>query len=128
MAGVTDPTAEFFDELARRDHEPLLAKAKGTARFDVVDGARTLRWLVSIDRGNIRVSRRNARADAVVRTDKASFDRAAAGELNFLAAVLRSEVAVEGDLRLLVLLQRLFPGPVRRRPKRQGVRATRKKA
>jgi putative sterol carrier protein len=102
---------EFFDELAQREHEPLLDKAKGAARFEVVDGKQTARWLVTIDKGRISVSRRNAHADTVVRTSKESFERAAAGRLNLMAAVLRGEVGVSGDPRMLVMLQRLFPRP-----------------
>jgi len=107
----TDATAEFFDELASRRHEPLLRKVTGSARFDVVAGERTERWWVTIDKGEIRVSRGNGAADSVLRASKASFDRVAAGELNLMAAVLRGEVAIEGDPRLLVRLQRLFPRP-----------------
>jgi len=105
------PAAEFFDELGRRGHEPLLEKATGSARFDVVDGSRTERWLVTIDKGDITVSRKNAAADCVLRADKACFDRAPAGELNFLSAVLRGELEIEGDPGLLVVVQRLFPRP-----------------
>ena len=108
---TSDATAEFFAELGRQGHEPLLRKAKGSARFDVVDGGRTDRWLLAIDKGDVRVSRRNAAADCVVRADRAFFDRAVAGEVNFMAAGLRGEVIVQGDPRLLVLLQRLFPRP-----------------
>jgi len=111
-------TAGFFDELGSRGHEPLLRKVTGSARFDVVAGQRTERWLVTIDKGDIRVSRGNAAAGSVLRADKASFDRVVAGELNLMAAVLRGEVAVEGDPRLVVRLQRLFPRP-------QGGRAQR---
>jgi putative sterol carrier protein len=121
-----NPTAEFFDELGRRGHEPLLRKAAGSARFEVVDGNRTERWLVTFDEGEIKVSRRNAAADCVLRTDKAFFDRAAAGEMNLLAAVLRGEVAVGGDPRLLVLLQRLFPRPTARRTQRKAAGYARK--
>lgn len=118
MPAVTvDPTAEFFAELGSRGHEPLLSKAKGSARFDVVDGKRTHRWLLTIDKGDVRVSRRNAAADCVVRADKAFFDRAVAGELNFMAAGLRGDVTVQGDPKLLVLLQRLFPRPSGRGPR-----------
>jgi putative sterol carrier protein len=106
-----DSTAEFFEELGSRGHEPLLRKATGSARFDVVEGKRTRRWLVAIDKGDIAVSRKNAAADTVLRADRTTFDRVAAGELNAVAAVLRGELAVRGDLRLLVLLQRLFPRP-----------------
>jgi alkyl sulfatase BDS1-like metallo-beta-lactamase superfamily hydrolase len=105
-------TAEMiFDQLAARGHEPLLKKVSGSARFDLVDGERTHRWLVTIDKGDVGVSRRNAAADTVVRADKASFERAFAGELKFFPALLRGEVEVRGDARLLVNLPRLFHGP-----------------
>jgi len=107
----TDPTTEFFGELGSRGHEPLLSKVTGSARFDVVARARTEHWLVTIDKGDIRVSRGKAAADSVLRADRASFDRICAGGLNLMAAVLRGEVVVEGDPRLLVRLQRLFPRP-----------------
>jgi putative sterol carrier protein len=115
---TSDSIAEYFAELGRRGHEPLLEKASGSARFDVADGKRTERWLLTIHRGNLRVSRKNAAADCVLHADRSSFERAVAGELNLMAAVLRGEVAVGGDLRLLVLLQRLMPRPSRRRRSR----------
>ena len=123
---TSNPTGEFFAELGSRASEPLLRKAKGTARFDVVDGKRTARWLLAIDKGAIEVSRRNAAADCVVRADRAIFDRIVAGELNFMAAVLRGEVALQGDPRLVVLLQRLFPRPSGRRPQRGATSAQRR--
>lgn len=113
---TADSISTFFDELAGRGHEPLLGKASGSARFDVVDGRRTERWLVALDKGDIDVSRRNVAADCVLRADRASFEQVVAGELNFMAALLRGEVSVKGDPRLLVLLQRLFPRPSDRRP------------
>jgi putative sterol carrier protein len=115
---TSDSIAEFFAELGRRGHEPLLEKAKGSARFDVADGRRTERWLVTIDKGDLRVSRRNAAADCILRVDRSSFERAVSGKLNLMAAVLRGEVAVGGDPRLLVLLRRLFRKPSRRRRSR----------
>jgi len=30
-----DATAEFFNELSRHGHQPLLEKTKGTLRFDL---------------------------------------------------------------------------------------------
>ena len=105
---------ELFEALARREYEPLLDKAVGSARFDIVDGKRVERWFVAIDKGHIRVSRKNTRADTIVRGDRRSFERAAAGQLNAMAAVLRGELVIEGDARFLVRLQRLFPRPSRR--------------
>jgi putative sterol carrier protein len=110
---TTDSTARFFDQLAARGEEPLLRKASGRTRFDVVDGKRTLHWLVGVDRGKIAVSRQNASADCVIRTQKEVFDKVASGALNPVAAVLRGDIAVEGDWRLLVRMQRLFPSSSR---------------
>jgi SCP-2 sterol transfer family len=107
----TDSIAEFFDDLACRGHDPLLRKVTGSARFDVVAGKRTECWLVNIDKGDIRVSRGTAAADSVLRAEKATFEGLVTGELNPMAAVLRGEVLVEGDPRLVVRLQRLFPRP-----------------
>ena len=110
-----DPTSRFFDELAARGHEPLLRKATGSFRFDVVEGARTRRFLVRVDSGDLSVSTGGGDASCVLRADKSVFDRIVSGRMNAVAAVLRGDVQVEGDWRLLVRLQRLFPGPRRRR-------------
>ena len=110
---MTSPTEEFFAELERRGHEPLLSKAKGSIRFDVVDGKRTSRWLVAVDRGDVSVSRRNASADSTVRIDRALFDRVVTGRANAMAEVLRGTIAVKGELQPVILFQRLFPGPTR---------------
>jgi putative sterol carrier protein len=123
---TSDSTAEFFEELGSRGHEPLLGKATGSARFDVLDAGRTQRWLLTIDKGDIGVSHKNAAADCLVRANKAFFDRAVAGKQNFFAGVLRGEVTVEGDPKLLVLLQRLFPRPSDRRRRRPSSSARRK--
>jgi putative sterol carrier protein len=114
-AAAPDRTSEFFAELSGRGHEPLLEKVTGTARFDIADGGRTEHWHVAVERGTLNVSRRNARADATIRATREAFDRLAAGERNVLAAVMREEVAVDGDPRFLVRLQRLFPRPERPR-------------
>lgn len=109
-----DPTERFFAELGTRGHEPLLRKATGSARFDVVDGRRVRRWQVRISAGDVAVERGSGEADCVVRVDGKVFERLATGRMNAVAAVLRGELDVTGDWRLLVLVQRLFPSPRRR--------------
>ena len=109
-----DPTERFFDELASRAHEPLLRKASGSMRFDIVDGKRTRPWLVEVDDGETSRSGRGGGRASSVSTGRCS-TRMATGELNAVAAVLRGDLEVEGDWRLLVRMQRLFPGPRRRR-------------
>jgi len=116
---MSDPTTEFFEELRERGHEPLLGRANGTLRFEIKDGPRTDRWLVAVKKGDITVSRKGGDAEMVVRADKALFDRLASGAMNPVAALLRGELGAEGDWRLLVLFQRLFPGP-RPRGRRTG--------
>ena len=108
---MADATAEFFDNLGRSGHEPLLLRATGTLRFDLAQGKRIERWLVTMRKGNVTVSRKNSEADCVARTDKALFDGIVSGRVNALASLLRGATGVKGDVELLVLFQRLFPGP-----------------
>src|SRR6266540_4350553 len=85
---MTDPTEQFFDDLGRRGHEPMLAKASGSLRFDLKGDAGTDHWLLTVERGDIQVSREAAAAECV----------------------LRADLRVDGKLELLTLLRRLFPG------------------
>jgi len=110
-AAVPDATVDFFEGLAKRAHEPMLGKTKATVRFDIADGGRTDHWLLGIEDGALDVSRGSGEADCVIVADKAAFDRVAAGKTNAMAALLRGAIAVEGDPRLIVRVQRLFPAP-----------------
>lgn len=111
----TDHTARFFADLAGRRDEPLLRKASGSMRFDITSGKKTRRWLVTVDKGALEVLEGGADATCVIRADEAVFDKIASGRLNAVAAVLRGDVVVAGDWRMLVRLQRLFPSPPSRR-------------
>ena len=113
--GNADPTARFFADLAGREDEPLLRKASGSMRFDITSGRRTRCWLVRVDDGALDVTEGRADATCVIRADQAVFDKVASGRLNAVAAVLRGDLEVTGDWRMLVRLQRLFPSPPRRR-------------
>lgn len=106
-----DATTDFFTELGARGHEPLLRNATGTLRFDLLNGKRKARWLVTIEKGDVAVSHAGTKADCVMRTTQTLFDLVVTGEENAMAALLRGEIAVEGEPHLLVLFQRLFPGP-----------------
>jgi putative sterol carrier protein len=108
---MANATTAFFEELGRREHEPLLEKATGTLRFDLVDDGQTERWLVDIRKGDVAVTHRSGKADCVVRVEKRIFDSIASGKTNGMAALLRGTISVEGRPSLLVLFTRLFPGP-----------------
>jgi putative sterol carrier protein len=122
---MKDPTAEFFDELGRRGQEPLLRKATGTLRFDLVDGTSKAQWSVALKKGDVSVSQANGDADCVVTTDRPLFDAIVRGEKNAMAAVLRGEIRIEGDPELLVLFQRVFAGPEASAQRREAALAGR---
>ena len=67
---VADATTEFFDDLSRRGHDPLLERVTATFRFDLVHGGKTDRWLVTVTKGDLAVSRQNRKADCVLRADQ----------------------------------------------------------
>lgn len=110
---ASHPTATFFDDLARQGHEPMLRKVSGRVRFDVVEGRRTRVWLVDVDEGALTVAGEAGPADCTIRGDRAVLDEVVQGRANAMAAVLRGALTCEGDLQLLVAIQRIFPDPPR---------------
>ncbi|GII22863.1 SCP2 sterol-binding domain-containing protein [Planosporangium mesophilum] len=108
---MTSPTEEFFDDLVQRTHIPLLKRANGTIRFDLMQGACSEHWLLSISDGDVSVSRDMTEADCYLRADRELFDRIAVGDDYVLSALLRGVLAADGDLELVVLIERLLPGP-----------------
>ncbi len=123
---MATPSEEFFDEIARHGHEPLLEHVNGSVRVELVEGVCTEHWYIEVMNGDIMVTQDNAEADAAFRAERSLFDRAAAGEENLMAALLRGEVTGEGNLELIVMLERLMPGPpssaTQRRVSRGGSR------
>ena len=113
---MSDDAVEFFEELGQRGHEPLLAKVTGRVRFDLVDGGRTDRWLMTVDKGDITVRHEGGQADCAIRAERALFERLCRGEENAMAAVLRGALVCTGEVELLFAIQRIFPGPPRHRP------------
>src|SRR3972149_11421952 len=72
---MTDPTAEFFEDLRKRGHEPRLRQATGTFRFELTKGRTIDRWHVSVERGDVTVAHRGGGAGCIVRGNRALFDR-----------------------------------------------------
>jgi putative sterol carrier protein len=108
---VTDAAGQLFERLGALEQFPVLRRGSGTMLFELTGGTRTERWRVTVDKGKVAVARGNGPADCILRADRKLFGRIASGKVNAFAAVLRGAVTVEGDPRLLVLFQRLFPGP-----------------
>jgi putative sterol carrier protein len=126
-SAMTDATAKFFEELGRRGHEPLLGRIKGTIRFDLEHDKGIEHRYVAIDKGDVKVSHKHAKADTIVRVDRELFDGMVRGRVNAMAAMLRGVISGDGDLEILMAFQRLFPGPPAsrtRRPATAGRRAS----
>ncbi|HWS45026.1 MAG TPA: SCP2 sterol-binding domain-containing protein [Acidimicrobiia bacterium] len=117
---MTDPITTFFDDLAERGHEPLLEKAVGSIRFDVVNGKQVERWFVTVDHGDVTVSRRNIGGSCTIRVDRPLLEEIVTGRKNAMAAVLRGAFSFDGDIELLMMFQRVFPGPPRPRARRRA--------
>jgi putative sterol carrier protein len=109
---MADVVEEFFQELEDKGHQPLLAKVKGTVRFDLGNGdGPTDHWLVAVDHGDFRIANENTDADCVIQADKELFELLITGEENAIAATLRGALVCFGNVELLFAIQRIFPGP-----------------
>jgi len=122
MAGKTkvsqqasDAAAVFFDALGERGHEPALEYVTGSVAFELANGRGRRRWRVDVRKGDVAVSRAAGPADCTFRAGEDVFRKIITGRSSPMTAVLRGEVAVEGDPRMLLLFRRLLPTPGRRR-------------
>jgi hypothetical protein len=109
---MSDATTEFFERLAgRTEPEPLLRNASGTVLIELHEAGDTESWFVGLKKGKISLSRHGDHVDAKLSMSRELFDRLCSGTANAMAAVLRGSLVVQGDMKLMILLQRLFPGP-----------------
>lgn len=118
MSQSASHSTEFFDQLARRGHEPMLERVTAKLRFQVTgdgddgDDGGSLTRLVTIDHGDLHVSTDQADADATITCSGSELDDLMTGRTSAVASLLRGTLAVRGDLELMVLAQRLFSGNV----------------
>jgi len=110
-----DPIASFFGDLASKGHEPLLHHASGTVRLDLRLENGAERWYLTMAKGDLTVSHRNAKADATIGMDRKLFEGMTRGTVNLTAALLRGVLKIDGDLSLIMAFDRLLPGPRRSR-------------
>ena len=108
----SDRVEEFFDELGRRGHEPLLDRLNATGRFEVLGGERTDEWLVAVRGGYITVTRGGGDADYVLRGARHDFDRIIHGDAGSVAALVRGTMTLSGSNAHVRfgLITRLFAG------------------
>lgn len=119
---MTTSAAEMIGRLESGRHPDLPETTAGTVRLDARDDGRTEHWYLTIADQRVRVDRCADEADLVVRADRAVFDRIATGQLHPAAALGRNDLTVQGDIRLFMMLRRLFPGPPGARHPREAAR------
>jgi putative sterol carrier protein len=113
---MADVIGDFFRELEEKGHQPLLGKVQGTVRFDLGDAdGTTEHWLVSVHRGDITTKQKKGSADCAIHCDKELFEQLITGDENAIAATLRGALVCTGNVELLFAIQRIFPGPPRKR-------------
>ncbi len=111
VAQVRDSTMRFFNQIAMTRHAMVSRQLSATIRIDLDDCGAIDLWFIQVDGGLVRVLREDRPADCVIHAEAGLFDRFASGEANLMAAVLRNEVSVSGDISLLTVVRKLFPGP-----------------
>ncbi|MEV1333274.1 SCP2 sterol-binding domain-containing protein [Micromonospora costi] len=111
--------AEYLTALEPGRRPELPDTTAGTLRLDARENGRTEHWYLTVADQHVQVSRSAEDADVVIRADRAVFDRLAAGDTHISSALLRNDVTVQGNLRLVPLLRRIFPGPAAARHPRE---------
>ncbi len=103
------PTEHFFAELTDRRFEPALRPFSGTVLFELRQDSGVDRYFLTIDKGQLAVSRDGMDPDCTLRADTATFDALATGALNPVQALLRGLIEIDGQGILMAALRRVFP-------------------
>ncbi|MEU8420758.1 SCP2 sterol-binding domain-containing protein [Micromonospora sp. NPDC048835] len=105
-------TAEQYLQQLDAGRRPNLPETTaGTLRLDVRDDGSTEHWYLTVSDQQVQVARSADDADLVVRADRWVFDQMVDGQLHPGAALLRNDLTLQGDMRLLMVLRRIFAGP-----------------
>jgi hypothetical protein len=117
-----DLVDEFFDELGRRGHDPLLDRLDGIGRFEVLTDGKADFWTVTVKDGCPTVSHGDVETDAdwLLRADREVFNQLITGEVGSLAATLngRLDFLPTDPSKRFGLITRLFAGPPEARGRR----------
>jgi hypothetical protein len=114
---TADPINDFFAALAEPGHLATFEHEVGTVRFDVPDAMAKAdvtdveHWHVTIDDGDVTVTREPLPADATIRIARPYLELMVTGRLNAMAAMLRGLLTVDGTVAALMMFQRCLPGP-----------------
>lgn len=114
--------AEFLDRWDAGRRADLPETTSGTLRLDAADDGYTTHWRLTVRDQRVEVSRSAEDAELTVRADREVFDLLASGRTHVATALLRNDLSVQGNMRLLMMLRRIFPGPPDARHPREVAR------
>lgn len=102
---------EFFQQLQGR-RKMLIDHIDVSLRIDIDMGAgRTERWRIHIRDDEVQTTSDSRDADCVIRGTKEVVERVISGETGIVAALLRNDLVISGEVRLFPLLRKLLPSP-----------------
>ncbi|WP_434741858.1 SCP2 sterol-binding domain-containing protein [Micromonospora sp. SH-82] len=119
---MTGATEEFFASLPERAPAVLRSPLSGSLRIDLYHGDHTAHWRVEMAPGEARVNRDSADADTTWVCRSNFFDRLVVGSEQAIAAMLRSETTIVGDIRLFLAFRGFLPSPPGTRDPRETAR------
>lgn len=100
---------QFFSTLHARTPQGLRSPVDGVLRVDLYTGEHTEHWVVTLRAGKPIAARDYAEADAVWRCDTELFEKLVTGESQPVAALLRNDATLSGDVTLFLAFRRFFP-------------------
>ncbi|MEV0001683.1 SCP2 sterol-binding domain-containing protein [Micromonospora sp. NPDC050980] len=109
---------QFFSTLQARTPQGLRSPVDGVLRVDLYTGEHTDHWVVTLRSGRPVAAPGYAEADTVWRSDAELFERLVTGESQPVAALLRNDATLSGDVELFLAFRRFFPPSPRARDPR----------
>jgi len=102
---MSESVQEFFNVLATRRYEPLLHSVSGTVQWSIEGEGQ---WNVVINKGVITVTRDTVIPDSVLSCNTETFLALAKGVQNPITALLQGKLALQGNIGLAQVFQRIF--------------------
>ena len=102
---MSERVQEFFTTLATRRYEPLLHSVSGTVQWNIEGEGY---WNVVLNKGAITLSRDAVVPDSAMSCSEDTFLALAKGVQNPLTAFLQGKLAIEGNIGLAQVFQRIF--------------------
>ena len=102
---MSESVQKFFTALATRRYEPLLHSVSGTVQW-TIEGVGY--WNVVLNKGAMTVSRDAMVPDSVMSCSEDTFLALAKGVQNPLTAFLQGKLAIQGNIALAQVFQRIF--------------------